>query len=247
MSLLECSGVKKIYNSGIEGTEVYALQGIELKVRKGEFIGIMGASGSGKTTLLNILSGIIEADEGSTKLNNNEYCDLSRDDRAVFRKENFGVIFQDFNLLKNLTIEENIMLPMAMMNLSRKNLREQNELVMKELGILKLRDKYPHMISGGEQQRVAIARAIIKNPEIIFADEPTGNLDSKSSEIVMNNLSNINNNQDTSILMVTHDPVSASYCDRVIFIKDGKVGLEIWKENSRGSFLEKIKNCQCYI
>ncbi|HEQ8210802.1 TPA: ABC transporter ATP-binding protein [Streptococcus pyogenes] len=218
----------------------YALDHINLTVRKGEFVAVMGRSGSGKTTLLNVTSIIDKIDSGSIYCADKEISAFSDNEATSFRKNDIGFVFQDYMLLDSLTIRENISVALSLKNVdSSKN----NDLInnyAKRFNLYEQLEKYPYQLSGGQRQRVSIIRAIIKEPEIIFADEPTGALDLKSSEETMMILSEINKTEKVTILMVTHDVLSASYADRVVLLKDGKLHLEIDKEDCGETFYDVI-------
>ncbi|MGL4762063.1 MAG: ABC transporter ATP-binding protein [Sarcina sp.] len=247
MGILKVNNLTKTYGAYKSAKELVALNGINLSVEKGEFIGIMGPSGSGKTTLLNILSGIDKATAGEVFISGNDISKMSKDKIALFRRENVGYIFQDFNLLDSLTLEENIALPLIL------DKKKPNEIVgkvnnlMKFFGIEGMNKKYPYNISGGQKQRVAAARAIINDPAIIFADEPTGNLDSKSANNIMSTISRMNDEMNSTVLMVTHDPFAASFCKKIIFIKDGKIKIEILSSGNRKEFFDKILEVQSFV
>ena len=196
---------------------------------EGEFVSIMGASGSGKTTLLNVLSSIDKVSQGSILIEGKEMTEMKEKQLAQFRKNHLGFIFQEYNLLDTLTVKENILLPLSISKTSKKEADFKFERVATELGIYDIKDKYPNEISGGQKQRTSAARAFIHEPSIIFADEPTGALDSKSASDLLNKLSDLNQKRKATILMVTHDPVAASYCNRVIFIKDGQIYTQLNK------------------
>lgn len=237
MTMLQLKKVSKIY----EGKVAYrALTDIDLDVESGEFVAIMGPSGSGKTTLLNIISTIDSPTTGEVKIDEKNPHQLKKNELAKFRRNELGFIFQDFNLLHTLTVEENIVLPMTLDGKRVKEMKKKAEAIAMKLGISPILDKRTYEISGGQAQRVAIARAMIHQPKLLLADEPTGNLDSKSSKDVMEMLVNINKQEKTSLLMVTHDPQAASYSDRVIFIRDGKLHSEIYCGESRQAFFQKI-------
>ncbi|XMB85364.1 ABC transporter ATP-binding protein [Mycoplasmatota bacterium WC44] len=245
--VLNTKDLTKVYSTFRGAAAVNALNGINLTVKKSDFIGIMGASGSGKTTLLNILSGVDTPTSGDIRINDKDITEMKKGELSLFRRENSGYVFQDFNLLDSLSVEENIGLPLI---LSKKNpdfIKGQSKKVMKFVGISDLNDKYPYNISGGQKQRVAIARAIINDPSIIYADEPTGNLDSKATKIIMDILCKMNDELKSTILMVTHDPYTASYCSKVIFIKDGNIESEITSEGNRDTFFHKIIELQSHI
>jgi bacitracin transport system ATP-binding protein len=243
MNILEATKIYKSYGNKFNMQEV--LKGLDLTITKGEFVSIMGASGSGKTTLLNVLSSIDKVSNGSIKIQGNEMTRMKEKQLAEFRKNHLGFIFQDYNLLDTLTVKENILLPLSISNTWRKVANQKFEAVANELGIYEIKDKYPNEISGGQKQRTSAARAFIHDPSIIFADEPTGALDSKSASDLLNKLSQLNQKRSATIVMVTHDPVAASYCNRVIFIKDGQIYTQLNKgEESRQTFFKDIMKTQ---
>lgn len=243
MNILEAIKIHKSYGNKFNKQEV--LKGIDLSIEEGEFVSIMGASGSGKTTLLNVLSSIDSISHGTVIINNNEMTGLKEKQLAEFRKQHLGFIFQEYNLLDTLTVKENILLPLSITNVSRKVAEQKFQTVANELGIFDLRDKYPNEISGGQKQRTSAARAFIHEPSIIFADEPTGALDSKSASDLLNKLSDLNVKRKATIVMVTHDPVAASYCSRVVFIKDGQIYTQLNKgDESRQTFFKDIMSTQ---
>ncbi|MBA4687349.1 MAG: ABC transporter ATP-binding protein [Candidatus Galacturonibacter soehngenii] len=229
MSLLEVCGIKKNYGTGKAQTQ--ALININLKINKGEFVAIMGASGSGKSTLLNLISTIDKPTEGKIYIDGADITKLSNTKANEFRRDNLGFIFQDFKLLDSLTVEENISVPLIIQKKNRDvHMRKISE-IMNLLGITELRDKYPFQISGGEKQRTACARAVITNPKLILADEPTGALDSNNAKNIMKVLVDINSKFNSTILLVTHDAMSASYSQRIVFFKDGSVVNELNRKN----------------
>jgi bacitracin transport system ATP-binding protein len=243
MKILEATKIYKSYGNKFNKQEV--LKGIDIGIAKGEFVSIMGASGSGKTTLLNVLSSIDQVSQGEIKIEGKEITRMKEKQLAEFRKDHLGFIFQDYNLLDTLTVKENILLPLSMTKASKKEAEEKFQTVAAELGIYDLKDKYPNEISGGQKQRTSAARAFIHEPSIIFADEPTGALDSKAASDLLNKLSALNQKRKATILMVTHDPVAASYCSRVIFIKDGKIYTQLNKgDESRQTFFQDIMKTQ---
>lgn len=246
MHILEASKIHKSYGNKFNRQEV--LRGLDLTVIKGEFVSIMGPSGSGKTTLLNVLSSIDKVSQGSIKIEGNEITNMKDKRLAQFRKKYLGFIFQEYNLLDTLTVKENILLPLSIAKISKKAANHMFTEVANELGILHLKDKYPNEISGGEKQRTSAARAFIHEPSIIFADEPTGALDSKSASDLLNKLSDLNEKRDATILMVTHDPVAASYSKRVVFIKDGQIYTQLNRGNeSRQDFFKDIMKTQAVL
>lgn len=235
--MLKLTNVSKVY----EGKVAYrALTDINFEIEKGEFVAIMGPSGSGKTTLLNIISTNDAPTTGEVQIEGIVPHRLKKNVLAKFRRNELGFIFQDFNLLHTLTVEENIVLPLTLDGTSVKEMKQKAARIAVELGITAIMDKRTYEISGGQAQRVAIARAMIHEPRLLLADEPTGNLDSKAAKDVMNMLVTINDQKKTSLLMVTHDPQAASYSDRVIFIRDGKLHSEIHRGESRQAFFQKI-------
>lgn len=239
MVILEATRLGKIYGGKASKPATQALQNVSFSLKKGEFVGIMGPSGSGKTTLLNLISTIDRPTTGEVIINNQNISALKGEKLAGFRRKELGFIFQDFNLLDTLTIEENIALPLVIGKVSHKVLIKKVFEVAKALGISEVLTKYPYEVSGGEQQRAAAARAIVHDPALILADEPTGNLDSKSSKDLMEALKGLNLNQST-ILMVTHDPFVASYCQRILFIRDGKLYTQIQSGDNRQAFFQQI-------
>ncbi|MNO78056.1 Bacitracin export ATP-binding protein BceA [compost metagenome] len=243
MSILEAIKIHKSYGNKLNKQEV--LKGIDLSIEQGEFVSIMGASGSGKTTLLNVLSSIDHVSHGTVIIDKSEMTAMKEKQLAEFRKHHLGFIFQDYNLLDTLTVKENILLPLSISKVSRKEAEQKFQAVASELGIYELKDKYPNEISGGQKQRTSAARAFIHEPSIIFADEPTGALDSKSASDLLNKLSDLNEKLKATIVMVTHDSVAASYCSRVIFIKDGQIYTQLNKgEESRQAFFKDIMTTQ---
>ncbi|WP_366249129.1 ABC transporter ATP-binding protein [Terribacillus aidingensis] len=235
--MLKLTKVSKIY----EGKVAYrALTDIDLEVEKGEFVAIMGPSGSGKTTLLNIISTNDAPTTGQVEINGQQPHLLKKNALAKFRRNELGFIFQDFNLLHTLTVQENIILPLTLDGVRAGEMQQKAQQIAKSLGIQPIMNKRTYEISGGQAQRVAIARAMIHEPKLLLADEPTGNLDSKAAKDVMKMLVSINERNKTSLLMVTHDPQAASYSDRVVFIRDGKLHSEIHRGESRQAFFQKI-------
>lgn len=237
MEMVTIRGLDKVY----EGKISYrALSGINLTIEKGEFVGIMGPSGSGKTTLLNLVSTIDSPTLGEVIIDGKNPHRLKKANLAKFRRRELGFVFQDFNLLDTLTIGENIILPLTLDGKSVKEMEAKLQQVAGKLGIESILSKRTYEVSGGQRQRAAIARAIIHTPKLLLADEPTGNLDSKSARDVMETMENINRIDKTTTMLVTHDPVAASYCHRVVFIKDGQLYNEIVRGENRQAFFQKI-------
>ena len=240
MAVLEVNHIKKVYKTRMGGEEITALRDVHFSVEKGEFVAIMGESGSGKTTLLNILASLDTPTVGKVLVDGRDYSTLKDDERAIFRRENLGFIFQDFNLLDNFTIEDNIRLPLVLAGENHKTMDQKVVPMARSLAIDKLLKKYPYEVSGGQKQRTAVARALITRPSILLADEPTGALDSRSATNLLQQLCEINRSGQT-ILMVTHSNVAASYASRVMFIKDGEVFHQIYRgEMTRNEMLDKI-------
>ncbi|WP_043931046.1 ABC transporter ATP-binding protein [Bacillus sp. EB01] len=240
MVILDVKDIVKIYGGSSGEGSTTALDGVSLSVKEGEFIAVMGPSGSGKTTLLNVLSGIDQPASGEVVISGKEIGEMKGDDLALFRRKKLGYVFQDFNLLDSLTVKENILLPMV---LEKKNAAEMEEKLgelAKLFEIEPILSKYPYTISGGQQQRTAVSRALVNEPAILFADEPTGNLDSKSSAVIMELFEKIVTELSTTVLLVTHDVFAASYCQKVVFIKDGLIYSTIVKKGSRKEFLNQI-------
>lgn len=239
MAILSIEDVTKVYEGKVTTS---ALNQLSFEVEKGEFVAIMGPSGSGKTTLLNLISMIDTPTSGQIEFNGTYPAKLSSTELAYFRRKQLGFIFQDFNLLPLLTVEENIVLPLTLDNQPVSVMEKRLQELVGKLGLQAIVNKRPNEISGGQAQRTAIARALINEPTLILADEPTGNLDSNASREVLELLSKVNEEQNTTILMVTHDPIAASYCDRVLFIKDGEFFNEIYKDDRRQTFFQRILN-----
>jgi putative ABC transport system ATP-binding protein len=239
MDILKVSNVEKYY--GNKGSLTKALDNVSFTVREGEFVGIMGASGSGKTTLLNCISTIDNVTSGHILVRENDITEMKSRALASFRREELGFVFQDFNLLDTLTGFENIILPLSISRVGYKEGEERVGEVADKLEIADVLSKYPYEMSGGQRQRVAAARAIIMNPAMVLADEPTGALDSKSARMLLESLESLNKNMNATILMVTHDAFTASYCSRILFIKDGRIFNELIKgDGSRKEFFNKI-------
>lgn len=238
-SILRLDKVEKYYGNKSNVTK--AVDNISFEVEKGEFVAIMGASGSGKTTLLNCMSTIDKVTSGHIFVDGQDITRFKGDKLNDFRRENLGFIFQDFNLLDTLTAYENISLALSIQDVGVKEISKRVNEIATKLGITDVLNKYPYEMSGGQKQRVAVARAIITNPKIVLADEPTGALDSKSSKILLETFNYLNTKLSATILMVTHDSFAASFANRVIFIKDGKIYNEIYKGNmDRKTFFDKI-------
>ncbi len=243
MCVLEADNLVKVYKGSNEISSTKALDGLSLKVKKEEFIAIMGPSGSGKTTLLNILNGIDKPNSGWVNISGNKISHMNRDELALFRRKHLGFVFQEFNLLDSLTLKENIMLPLIMDGRATEEMEQKAGNIMSLFDIKSIGNKYPCNVSGGQQQRAAVARAIVNDPDIIFADEPTGNLDSKSAKDVMSCFKKMNEEGGSTILLVTHDVFTASYCKKVIFIKDGRIHLELVRKGERKEFFQSILDC----
>ena len=242
MIVLETKSLSKIYGNSGKGYTTKALDEFNISIKEGEFIGIMGPSGSGKSTLLNILATIDKPSSGEVLIEGKNPHRLKPDDLAIFRRNKLGFIFQDFNLLNTLSVRENIILPLVLENKSRKEIDEKLIDIAEVLNIKSILDKRVYEISGGQQQRTACARAMINKPAIILADEPTGNLDSKASFDLMTSLENINKEKKATIVMVTHDAFAASFCNKIIMIKDGKFFSELNKTSTRQVFFNEILN-----
>lgn len=240
MTVLETKDLSKIYGGKGKGISVKALDSFNMDIKKGEFVGVMGPSGSGKTTLLNILATIDSPSSGKVLVDGKSPHSLNENELALFRRNKLGFIFQDFNLLDTLSIKQNIILPLVLENLKKDEINKRVEDIAKTLNIEEILNKRTYEVSGGQQQRTACARALINNPSIILADEPTGNLDSKASYDLMSSLEKINKEREATIVMVTHDAFAASFCNRIIMIKDGKFFTEIVKKSSRQVFFKEI-------
>ena len=231
--------VEKYYGNGSNVTK--AIDRVSFQVAKGEFVGVMGASGSGKTTLLNMMSTIDRVTAGHIYYGDVDITELSEDGLSDFRKDNLGFVFQDYNLLDTLTIEENIVLAMTLHKEGRDSIKKKCAQMLRLLGITDIKDNFPYQVSGGQKQRCACARALVNNPRLILADEPTGALDSRSAQTLLETFSNMNASLKATILMVTHDAFSASYCGRILFLKDGKIFHELMRgSKSRREFLNEI-------
>ena len=237
--ILKIDSIEKYY--GNKGNILKAIDDVSFEVQKGEFVGVMGPSGSGKTTLLNVIATIDEVSSGHIYLNGKDLTEINKKEIGRFRRENLGFIFQDFNLIDTLTIHENIALALTINKTNKTEIDGKVNSVAKELGIEEILTKYPYEVSGGQKQRTACARALITNPKLILADEPTGALDSRSAQMLIEMISSLNKDFKATILMVTHDSFTASYCDRILFIKDGKIFTELVRgNNTRKQFFNQI-------
>ena len=242
MSLLEVTGVQKIYKGRRGGASVEALKNVNFTVEKGEYVAIMGESGSGKTTLLNILAALDKATAGTVILDGMNLTTIKDSAIARFRRDNLGYVFQDFNLLDTFTLEDNIYLPLVLAGKKHQDMKDHLDKLAPALGITDLLKKYPYEVSGGQKQRAAVARALITDPKIILADEPTGALDSKSSDELLSLFKKVNQMGQT-ILMVTHSTKAASHASRVMFIKDGIIFHQIYKgESTDQQMYQKISD-----
>ena len=242
MSILEVKGLKKTYTTRFGGNQVQALKNVSFSVEEGEYVAIMGESGSGKTTLLNILAALDKPTGGTVLLDGMNLADIRESAMAEFRRDNLGFVFQDFNLLDTFSLEDNIYLPLVLAGKNYREMRKRLEPIAKQLGITQLLKKYPYEVSGGQKQRAAVARALITHPKLILVDEPTGALDSKSSDELLDLFSAINQDKQT-IVMVTHSVKAASHAGRVLFIKDGEVFHQIYKEHhTRQELYQKISD-----
>lgn len=242
-TMLEATSIRKSF--GTRGQIQQVLKGLDFRVMEGEFVGIMGPSGAGKTTLLNVLATIDRTTEGSIKINGTDISSMNDRKLSQFRRDQLGFIFQDYNLLDTLTVKENILLPISVGNVKRVVAEDRFKSIARTLGITELANKYPGEISGGQKQRTSAARALINEPSIVFADEPTGALDSKSAASLLGTLAQVNDERDVTIMMVTHDPVASSYCNRVVFLKDGTIYSELYRgEQTRQQFFQEILKVQ---
>ena len=242
MSILEVSGLRKVYTSRLGGSRVEALRNVSFTVEQGEYVAIMGESGSGKTTLLNILAALDEPTAGTVRLDGHELGKIRERDAAAFRRDNLGFVFQEFNLLDTFTLEDNIYLPLVLMGMSYEDMRARLLPIARELGLTELLKKYPYEVSGGPKQRAAVARAIITEPKLLLADEPTGALDSGSTDELLRLFAAINRAGQT-ILMVTHSVKAASRAGRVLFIKDGQVFHQLYRgEDDDTRFYQRISD-----
>ncbi|WP_330166213.1 ABC transporter ATP-binding protein [Dellaglioa carnosa] len=245
MAFIEVDHVKKIY--GMKFNRSTAIDNISFIIDPGEFVGIMGPSGAGKTTLLNIMSTIDKPTFGHIKIDNQDVTQYDEKKLSEFRRQKLGFVFQDFNLLNSLTIRENIILPLALDKLNVETIEEKLANIANVLNLKSILERFPNEVSIGQQQRAAVGRAIITEPKMLFADEPTGSLDSKAATELLQYLTDVNEKQKMTLMMVTHDAFTASYCKRIIFIKDGHVFAEIRRDGQRKDFFQKIIDMQAAI
>ena len=239
MIAVQTKSLIKSYKTS-HGYETMALNRLDMTVESGEFIGIMGPSGSGKTTLLNLIGTLDTSTSGNIVIDDQDITQLSRDELVKFRRDKLGFIFQDFNLLDSLTVQENIIFPLLISDSAKTPATEKVREIATTLGIHDILEKYPYQVSGGQKQRTAVARAIVKRPSLILADEPSGNLDYNSARNLMGYLASINKIYRSTIIMVTHDPAMASYCDRVLFLKDGEIVSQLAKDPNRDDFYHRV-------
>ena len=241
-SILEVSGLRKVYTTRFGAVQVEALKNVNFSVEQGEYLAIMGESGSGKTTLLNLLAALDKPTSGSILLDGQPLDRLKESEIASFRRDNLGFVFQEFNLLDTFSVEDNILLPLVLAGLSYREMRSRLEPLAEKLGIAQLLKKYPYEVSGGQKQRAAVARALITQPKLLLADEPTGALDSNSTDELLRLFSAINRAGQT-VLMVTHSVKAASHATRVLFIRDGEVFHQLYRgESSTEQFYQKISD-----
>lgn len=242
MSILEVNNLKKVYTTRFGGNQVEALKNVSFSVEKGEYVAIMGESGSGKTTLLNILAALDKPTGGSVLLDARDFSKIRESEIASFRRDNLGFVFQDFNLLDTFSLMDNIYLPLVLAGVPYQEMERRLKPIAEQLGISELLSKYPYEVSGGQKQRAAVARALITNPRLILADEPTGALDSKSTDELLQLFAQINHSGQT-ILMVTHSVKAACHAGRVLFIKDGEVFHQIYRGGStKEAMYQKISD-----
>lgn len=239
--VVDVKNVQKVYGKKGEN-QSYALKGVSFSIREGEFVGIMGPSGSGKTTLLNVISTLDHATDGKVEIAGTDITKMRQGALSDFRSKKLGFIFQDFNLLENLSIYENIALPLSLQGIPSRKIGPKVTKVAEMLGISAILKKYPSEVSGGQKQRSAAARALVHEPAIILGDEPTGALDSKNATSLLDAMKSLNEEQNVSIMMVTHDPFSASYCQRILFIQDGELYRELHRTTNREMFYKEILN-----
>lgn len=231
MKILEVKNLEKIYKTRFKKNEVRALKNVNFEVEKGEYVAIMGESGSGKTTLLNILAALDKPTNGDVLLDGKSLAAIKESEISAFRRNSLGFVFQDFNLLDNFSNKDNIFFPLVLEGRKYKEMNNRMKPIASKLGIEEIIDKYPYEISGGQKQRIAVARALITNPKLILADEPTGALDSKTADSLLNLFEDLNSGGET-IVMVTHSVKAASHAERVLFLKDGIVYNQIYREGS---------------
>ncbi|MGX7202700.1 multidrug ABC transporter ATP-binding protein [Enterococcus plantarum] len=243
--ILEVNHLSKSY--GYRNNKVQVLNNISFSVDQGEFVGIMGPSGAGKSTLLSTISTIALPTIGTVQIDGQDILKMRDNQISDFRRKKLGFIFQNFNLMDTLTVKDNILLPLMVDRMSLVEMEKRLAHVASVLGIEQLMNAYPNAISIGQKQRVAAARALITKPKIIFADEPTGSLDSKSAAELLQYMTNMNIQDDTTIMMVTHDPYTASYCNRILFIKDGVIFSEVVRQGSRKEFFNRVIDMQATI
>lgn len=237
--MIRVCDVEKYYGNGTHVTK--AIDRVSFTVEQGEFIGVMGASGSGKTTLLNLLSTIDSVTAGHIYYGDMDITEFGEDKLSDFRKNQLGFVFQEYNLLDTLTLEENIMLVMTLHRRKKREIQSQCQKLMSLLGIEEVKGKYPYQVSGGQKQRCACARALVNHPTLLLADEPTGALDSQAAQTLLETFVDMNKKMGATIFMVTHDAFSASYCSRILFLKDGKIFHELVRgDKKRREFLNEI-------
>ena len=243
MALLDVKNVKKIYTTRFGGNQVEALRNVNFSVEPGEYVAIMGESGSGKTTLLNILAALDKPTKGKVYLKGRDLGSVKEKEIAAFRRQNLGFVFQDFNLLDTFSLKDNIFLPLVLSNRKYEEMEERLSPISEKLGITEILNKFPYEVSGGQRQRCACARAVSVNPDIILADEPTGALDSNAAKQLLDTFTMLRNDYGATILMVTHDVLSASYCDQILFMKDGKIKTVLnRKQESKQAFFGREIN-----
>lgn len=246
-SIVTVRNLHKIYGKKGEN-QSHALKGLSFTIQDGEFVGIMGPSGSGKTTLLNVLATIDHATDGMVLIDDADISKLSNTALSAFRRNKLGFIFQDYNLLDTLTVKENILLPISLSQMSKRKAESEFTAIADVFDIKALSHKYPHEISGGQKQRTAAGRALIHQPSIVFADEPTGALDSKSASSLLDVMEKVNQQRGVTVVMVTHDPVASSYCSRVVFLRDGKIYSELYRgDKTRHAFFNEIMDVQAVL
>lgn len=242
MAMLEVNCLEKIYKTRLGGNQVQALWNVSFSVERGEYVAIMGESGSGKTTLLNILAALDRPTSGSVLLEGMDVTDLEEKEISKFRRDHLGFVFQDFNLLDTFSLRDNIYLPMVLAGRRHEDMKAKTEPIAKRLGIYDLLDKFPYEVSGGQKQRAAVARALVMDPELVLADEPTGALDSKAADGLLQVFDELHQEGQT-IVMVTHSTKAAAHASRVLFIKDGEVFHQLYRGNSsKEEMYQKISN-----